>query len=299
VTLSDGTQISYVIDGQNRRVGKQINGSLVQGFLYQGQLSPIAELDGNQQVVSRFVYATRTNVPDYMIKGGVTYRLVADHLGSVRLVVNSSDGTVVQRLEYDEFGRVTQNTNPGFQPFGYAGGISDSHTGLLRFGARDYDPTTGRWTAKDPVGFNGGDLNVYIYVGGDPVNFIDPSGLEAVDDWGRRLDQAFRPILHPVDFYNRISDVRSLHHQIFPGEAWSDLRHYHASYALTQEFGPEWTWFAGLANEVQGFLWHDLWRLRSRLNGETPWAFSPRDILSNERGIRDALNGGPRCPRIK
>jgi hypothetical protein len=49
-------------------------------------------------------------------------------------------------------------------------------TGLTRFGARDYDPTTGRWTAKDPMGFGAGDGNLYAYVGGNPISRIDPSG---------------------------------------------------------------------------------------------------------------------------
>jgi RHS repeat-associated protein len=176
VTLPDATQITYLIDGQNRRVGTRINGTLTQGFLYQGQLSPVAELDGNQQVVSRFVYGTRANVPDYMIKGGVTYRLVSDHLGSVRLVVNTADGSVAQRIDYDEFGRVIQNTAPAFQPFGFAGGLYDEHTKLTRFGARDYDAEAGRWTAKDPIGFRGRDGNLYAYALNDPVNRIDRDG---------------------------------------------------------------------------------------------------------------------------
>ncbi len=69
------------------------------------------------------------------------------------------------------------DTNPGFQPFGFAGGIYDQHTKLVRFGARDYDAETGRWTAKDPIGFRGGDANLYTYVGNHPLKFIDPLGL--------------------------------------------------------------------------------------------------------------------------
>ncbi len=175
-TLPDGTLIEYVVDGQNRRIGKKVNGTLVQGFLYQNQLNPIAELDGSGNIVSRFVYGTKANVPDYLIKGGITYRIVSDHLGSPRLVINTTDGTVAQRLDYDEFGSVTTDTNPGFQPFGFAGGLYDQLTGLVRFGARDYDATTGRWTAKDPIRFTGGDSNLFSYVVGDPVNFIDSTG---------------------------------------------------------------------------------------------------------------------------
>jgi len=60
---------------------------------------------------------------------------------------------------------------------GFAGGLYDHDTKLTRFGYRDYDAQTGKWTAKDPIRFNGGDVNLYGYVLGDPVNFVDPLGL--------------------------------------------------------------------------------------------------------------------------
>lgn len=177
VTLPNGTIIEYLIDGQDRRIGKRVNGTLAQGFLYQDQLEPVAELDGSNNVVSRFVYGTRSNVPDYIIKGGATYRIITDHLGSVRLVVNVATGAIAQRIDYDEFGVVLQDTNPGFQPFGFAGGIYDAQTRLTRFGARDYDAETGRWTAKDPILFDSGDTNLYSYVLANPVNNFDSNGL--------------------------------------------------------------------------------------------------------------------------
>lgn len=176
VNLPTGEVITYLIDGKDRRVGKGVNGALQKGWLYEDQLRPVAELDGSGAVVSRFVYATRVNVPDYMVKGGVTYRLVLDHLGSVRLVVNIQSGQVAQRLDYDAWGVVTQDTNPGFQPFGFAGGLYDPQTGLVRFGARDYDALVGRWTTKDPIGLSGG-LNNYLYSKADPLNFYDPLGM--------------------------------------------------------------------------------------------------------------------------
>jgi len=76
-----------------------------------------------------------------MVKVGVTYRIISDHRGSVRLVVNASTGQVVQRMDDDEWGCVLQDTNPGFQSFGCARGLYDSDKGLVRFGARDYDTT--------------------------------------------------------------------------------------------------------------------------------------------------------------
>jgi RHS repeat-associated protein len=150
----------------------------VQGFLYENQLEPVAEVDGSGNLVSRFVYCGcgAGNIPQYLVKNGVTYRIIADHLGSPRLVVDSTTGVVLQRMDYDEFGNVILDTNPGFQPFGFAGGIYDRDTGLVRHGARDYDPETGRWTAKDPIKFKGGAANLYGYVLNDPVNAIDPNG---------------------------------------------------------------------------------------------------------------------------
>ena len=195
VELPDGTVIDYVIDASNRRIGRVVNGFLEQGFLYRDGLNPVAELDGTGVVVSRFVYGTRGNLPEYMVRGGNTYRIVADHLGSVRMVVDVSTGVVAQEMEYDEWGNVVVDTNPGFTPFGFAGGIYDSDTGLVRFGARDYDPEVGRWTTRDPIGFGGGFGNHYAYVGNNPVNRTDPTGLQALmseDPTGRTLIMSFR-----------------------------------------------------------------------------------------------------------
>ena len=191
-TLPGGVIIDYVIDGQNRRIGKKVDGVLTQGFLYKDHLNPIAELDGSNQLVSRFIYGSKINVPDYMVRGGVTYRIISDHLGSPRLVVNTADGTVVQRMDYDTWGNVINDTNPGFQPFGFAGGIYDLHTQLMRFGARDYDAVTARWASKDPIRFNGGDSNLFGYVLGDPVNLIDPDGEASLDDRRSRSRNAAR-----------------------------------------------------------------------------------------------------------
>jgi RHS repeat-associated protein len=182
-TLPVGRQIEYLVDGRNRRIGKKINGTIVQKFLYSGRLTPIAELDGNNNLISRFVYSTGANVPAYMIKGGTTYRIITDHLGSPRLIINVSTGLVVQRMDYDEFGNVTNDTNPSFQPFGFAGGLYDSDAKFVRFGARDYDSRMGRWIAKDPIGLDGGDTNLYSYVFNEPINHTDPLGMVGVPDW--------------------------------------------------------------------------------------------------------------------
>ncbi|MCL4686323.1 RHS repeat-associated core domain-containing protein [Myxococcota bacterium] len=130
--------------------------------------------------------ANASDLTDYMVKGGTTYRILSDQVGSVRLVVNATTGDVAQRIDYDAFGVVTLDTNPGFQPFGFAGGLTDGDTGLVRFGARDYDPRVGRWTSKDPIDFEGG-YNHYAYVLADPVNGIDVDGLEPLFGYGEAL----------------------------------------------------------------------------------------------------------------
>ena len=179
MTLADGTAISYVIDGDNRRLGKKVNGTLVKEFLYSGPRL-VAELDGAGTIVSRFVYAGG-HVPAYMIKSGAVLRFITDQLGSVRLVIDGSSGAIQQRIDYDSFGNVTQDTNPGFQPFGFAGGLHEADTGLNHFSRREYDPIAGRWTSKDPIWFEGGDSNLYLYAGADPVNAYDPGGDATLD----------------------------------------------------------------------------------------------------------------------
>lgn len=175
VHLPGGKEIAYSIDGRNRRVAKSVNGSIVSRWVYQDDLHITAEVGSAGEVLTRFVYATG-GPPLYMTRGGQIFRYVVDLTGSVRLVLNASTGEVVQRLSYDAFGDVVEDSNPGFQPFAFAGGLYDSDTRLSKFGARDYDPRVGRWTTKDAIGLAGG-LNLYEYAMGDPINNQDASGL--------------------------------------------------------------------------------------------------------------------------
>lgn len=99
------------------------------------------------------------------------------------MVVNSQSGEVTQRIDYDAWGNITYVQNEDeFTDIGFAGGLYDKHTGLIRFGARDYDPVAGRWTAKDPILFGGGTSNLYEYALNDPVNRVDPNGLQSIWD---------------------------------------------------------------------------------------------------------------------
>ncbi len=126
----------------------------------------------------RFEYADG-RMPVAMTRGDSTYYLTYDQVGSLRVVADST-GNVVKTIEYDSFGNIigVGGTDPSFEvPFGLAGGLHDRDTGLVRFGYRDYDPDIGRWTAKDPIFFAGGDVDLYGYCLNDPVNLVDPNAL--------------------------------------------------------------------------------------------------------------------------
>ena len=74
----------------------------------------------------------------------------------------------------------------GLLPFGFAGGIDDDLTMIIRFGYRDYSGDIGRWTTKDPILLYGGEINLFIYTFNAPTNLIDPYGL-----WTRQIGASF------------------------------------------------------------------------------------------------------------
>jgi RHS repeat-associated protein len=175
VALPDGRIIEYIHDPLGRRIAKKVNGIVVEKYLWQGLTRLLAVYDGSDNLLMRFEYADG-RMPVAMTKGGSTYYLTYDQVGSLRVVADAS-GNVVKRIDYDSFGNIIEDTDPAFEvPFGFAGGLHDQDTGLVRYGYRDYDPDTERWTAKDPIFFNGGDTDLYGYSLNDPVNRIDPEG---------------------------------------------------------------------------------------------------------------------------
>ena len=122
-----------------------------------------------------------------MVKNGQTYYLVTDQVGTVRAVCDTS-GSIVKEITYDSFGNILTDSAPTFTiPLGFAGGLHDRDTNLVHFGFRDYDPDSGAWTAKDPVLFASGDIYLYEYCSGNPVQLSDPLGLWQVTvdgGWG-------------------------------------------------------------------------------------------------------------------
>ncbi|MBN1515951.1 glycoside hydrolase family 97 catalytic domain-containing protein [Candidatus Sumerlaeota bacterium] len=154
VDVFDGAStdsVNYTVDVSGRRFLRD-DGATSAIWVYQDRLNPVAQLDSAGKLDRLFIYGSSGHVPDLMFKDGVAYRLITDHLGSVRLVVRLSDGAVMQRIDYDPWGVTENDTNSGFQPFGYAGGHCDVATSdIIRFGARDYDAKLGRWLARAGV----------------------------------------------------------------------------------------------------------------------------------------------------
>lgn len=173
VGLPDGRLITYLIDGSGRRVGKEIDGDLVAGWLYAGN-EVVAELDGDGDVVATYVDGA-SGGPVVMERDG-TNAIVSDRWGSPRLIVDVETGEVVDRIDRDVWGRVTAESAGGATSLGFLGGIEDPDTGLVHLGARDYDPSLGRFTSPDPAGIHGVRTNVYAYAGNNPVNRVDASG---------------------------------------------------------------------------------------------------------------------------
>ncbi|HLA26262.1 MAG TPA: RHS repeat-associated core domain-containing protein [Syntrophales bacterium] len=178
VTLPGGTVITYDHDPLGRRIAKRVNGAVTEKYFWKDAVTLLAVYDGSDNLLMRFNYADGRLLVS-MTCSGSAYYLLYDQIGSLRAAADVS-GVITKQIDYDSFGNIISDTNPSFSvPFGFAGGLHDRDTGLVRFGYRDYDPAIGRCTAKDPIDFAGGDANLYGYVQNDPVNFSDPSGLLA------------------------------------------------------------------------------------------------------------------------
>jgi RHS repeat-associated protein len=178
---STGTVINdekFTYDVNNNRISVSLNGTPQLYTVYDGA-NPYLDFNGNGQLTER--YLTNPNVLSQFYgqvdANGNTQWFLTDNLGSVREVVDNG-GSVLDAIVYDPYGNILSQTNAANAPrFLYAGGAYDSLTGYDQFGRRYYDPSDGRWTSQDPLGFKAGDGNLYRYVGNDPTDAVDPLGL--------------------------------------------------------------------------------------------------------------------------
>ena len=136
----------------------------------------MAEYDGEGNLITTYIYAGSA-IPTAMIRNGETYHIYKSHHSSPLIILNAN-GELIKQVTYDSYGTIIEDSNPAFEfDFGFTGGLYDKDTNLIRYGARDYHPTIGRWTAKEPMLFESV-LNLYVYVDGSPINYVDHNGLK-------------------------------------------------------------------------------------------------------------------------
>ncbi|MDR3638705.1 MAG: RHS repeat-associated core domain-containing protein [Isosphaeraceae bacterium] len=181
-------EVDYTYDVNDELIGESVQtgapGSqapVVQRFVYDGTNIALV-FNGAGALTDRYLYGPGVDqvLADENSAGQISWFLT-DDLGTVRTVINSS-GTVLDHLQYDSFGRIVSQTSPSAAPlFGFAGQMFDRATGLQYDQARFYDPSTGRFLSQDPLSFDGGNANLYSYVGNAPTDATDPTGLMGWD----------------------------------------------------------------------------------------------------------------------
>ncbi len=186
VNESGSNVATYTYDYLGRRTSKTVDGNTIK-YCYDGG-SVIAEYDGNGTALRRYFYGPGIDEPICMKRfpaAGTTawfyYHL--DPLGSVA-GISDANGMLVERYEYDVYGKPTiYDTNDTVltessvgNPYMFTGRRYDTETGLYYYRARYYDPNIGRFLQPDPIGYKAG-LNLYTYVGNNPINRKDPRGL--------------------------------------------------------------------------------------------------------------------------
>jgi len=175
-----GSKIDYEYDGLARRITRtDSNGSYE--YFYGNPANPflVTAVRGPSGVFSLYYYDEQ-GLLYAMDRAASRYYIAVDQVGSPKVIIDTT-GTVTKSFEFDSYGQLLSESNPSFEfPFGFAGGLRDKLTGLVRFGYRDYNPDSGRWTARDPVLYQSGQLNHYVYVGNNPIDFRDPLGLWCV-----------------------------------------------------------------------------------------------------------------------
>ncbi|SMX26045.1 tRNA nuclease WapA precursor [Pelagimonas phthalicica] len=170
---SPTTTASYAYDALDRRIAKDVDGAS-EAFIYDGSSVLLDYADGAFN--TRWQHGPSIDEPLAFERAGTEYALHSDHLGSPREVVETATGIVAASYRYASFGARTQ-TGPLAQRYAFTGREEDLESGLIYYRARHYDPATGTFIQRDPIGFAGGDANLYAYVANNPSNFTDSSGL--------------------------------------------------------------------------------------------------------------------------
>jgi RHS repeat-associated protein len=181
VSDSSGNTWTYTYDALGNRIASSYNGQQTTYLVDPTGLGRIVgQYDGSGNTIANYSYGLGLTS---QISGGNTNYYSFDSLGSTVGLTGNSGGSYLNSYTYSPFGESLSSTGTIANPFQFVGqyGVSNGGNGLYLMGAREYDPTTGRFTQQDPIGLNGGDTNLYRYTNNSPTNFIDPQGTEALD----------------------------------------------------------------------------------------------------------------------
>jgi RHS repeat-associated protein len=169
ISITQGSNVTaFVYNGLGQRVQEKLNGTVIKQWVWASGAQPAEERDASNNVTKRF-YAQGEQI------GGTSYFFTTDHLGSIREMTDST-GAIHARYDYDPYGRSTKVSGDLEADFGFTGFYRHQASGINLALYRAYDANLGRWLSRDPMGESGG-INLYGYVGNDPVNAIDPLGL--------------------------------------------------------------------------------------------------------------------------
>jgi RHS repeat-associated protein len=177
IDFPDGGTAAYFYDGMGRRIEKNFNGTITQQ-VYDGN-DVVAEYTGGA-VSSQFTYGPGIDEVLSVRQGTLTAFFQSDVQGTVTRVVKS-DGTQLASYVYDSFGRIVSETGTRLSRYAFQGRELDAESGLYYFRARYYDPTAGRFLTEDPNPLTR-QLNNYTFVENDPVNLLDPLGLDWLEN---------------------------------------------------------------------------------------------------------------------
>ena len=174
--VSGSNTYSYTYDGLGNRVAKVENSTTTRYVVEPRSSTVLAETDASGNITAYYVYGL--GLISKITPSDETYYYHYDGLGNI-VAMTDSAGSVVNKYSYDAYGKVLSQVEAVSNPFKYVGlfGVIDEGNGLLYMRARYYDTAMRRFLNKDPIGFLGGDLNLYAYVRGNPVNWVDPWGL--------------------------------------------------------------------------------------------------------------------------
>lgn len=194
ITRNGATSLHFYNGLKQRTQTKQ--GTQERKYHYDANGRLLFETNASGQVTASFIYNGKRLVA-MRTSAGENHYYHFDKTGNTIAMTNSS-GNVSRTYGYLPFGEIVQSQGTLANPFTYAGafGVIDDGGGLYFMRNRYYDSYTGRFIQKDPIGFGGG-TNLYAYVGGNPVNFIDSNGLKPktlVPDPNKMIEEAIEAI---------------------------------------------------------------------------------------------------------